>query len=535
MPLPARMYASSVIRAALVVLLIILALPLSTFAATDLASGQTAVVSGTGGDPINLRAKPDISAPILGTVSEGQTVIVLTGPIWGDAGIAWYKIDADGTRAYISAEFLSAPDSAPVGTVTGSATIENTGGDPINCRSGAGSDYSVITTVSEGDSVDLTGSPLGAWQPVNCGGTGGYIHTDFISTAPSSGAGETATIVNTDGDQINCRADASERATILTSFAEGDTVTLNGALVNSWQPVICAGTTGYITNIYLSTGDTDSMEPDPTETSGIGTVTGTGVIMGTNGDGANCRSARSIRSSIWALLPEGTTIQLRGDSNGTWVPIYCNGNRGYVSAQFVGGDGTDPDTGGSARFSVGQNVEVANTGGQGVRLRSKASSSASIIVVLPEGQGAMVRAGSSGEWVAVTYRTTNGFIHQDYLAAVTETNPTPTPTPEPGDGLRTNDHASVTDLVNFRETPSLTGTVISSVEEDTVVLITGAKQNGYYPVTVGGFAGYIHGDYLTYTTKDLTGGSEGVGGLTPGNGRTTPQARKMISYAKKYL
>ncbi|HQY31939.1 MAG TPA: C40 family peptidase, partial [Thermomicrobiales bacterium] len=301
------------------------------------------------------------------------------------------------------------------------------------------------------------------------------------------------------------------------------------------QPVICAGTTGYITNIYLSTGDTDSTEPDPTETSGIGTVTGTGVISGTNGDGANCRSARSIRSSIWALLPEGTTVQLRGDSNGTWVPIYCNGNRGYVSAQFVGGDGTDPDTGGSDRFSVGQNVEVANTGGQGVRLRSKASSSASIIVVLPEGQGAMVRAGSSGEWVAVTYRTTNGFIHQDYLAAVTETNPTPTPTPEPGDGLRTNDHASVTDLVNFRETPSLTGTVISSVEEDTVVLITGAKQNGYYPVTVGGFAGYIHGDYLTYTTKDLTGGSEGVGGLTPGNGRTTPQARKMISYAKKYL
>ena len=54
---------------------------------------------------------------------------------------------------------------------------------------------------------------------------------------------------------------------------------------------------------------------------------------------------------------------------------------------------------------------------------------------------------------------------------------------------------------------------------------------------VAGFAGYIHGDFLKYTSKDLTGtdGTGGVVGERPGNGAMTPQGRKVVNYAQKYL
>lgn len=537
MRLPARIAQNPIFIVVMIGIMLISPLPFTASASTDLVSGQSAIVSNTGGDPINLRSKPDTTSKVTGAAYEGQIVDIVEGPIWSDDGIAWYKIVADGQRAYISAEFLSATggDSSSA-VVTGNATISNTGGDGINCRSGAGSDYSVIAVFVEGDAVELAGDAIGAWQPIFCGGSVGYVHTDFLGTQTVAAASETATIVKTGGDPINCRARANSKATVLTVFYEGDTVTLNGSLVNTWQPVLCAGTTGYIKKTYLSKtvgGDTSS---DTSGGSSTATTTGTGVISDTNGDGANCRAKGSTSATVITVLAEGTSVGLRGDGNGSWVPVVCAGKKGYVSAQFVMINDGGTGGGSTSGYSSGDQVVVANTGGQGVRLRSKASSTASIIVVLPEGQGLVVRSGSSGDWVAVTYRTSNGFVHKDYLTLGTASTPTPTPTSDSG-ALKANDHALVTDLVNFREGASLTANVISSVDEGTVVLVTGAKKNGFYPVQVAGFAGFIHGDYLQYTNKDLTGvdGSGGVTGDQPGNGAITPQGRKMINYAMKYL
>ena len=232
-----------------VCLVCLVAIPMQALASLDIVPGQSATVSDTGGDPINLRAKPRTDSLVLGSVSEGDLVDVIEGPMQDAEGMWWYKIVANGTRAYIAADFLSLTGNSsngnPVGVVTGTATITNTGGDPINCRSGAGAEYGIIGAFNEGDSVELTGERSGPWQPVNCGGQGGYVHTDFLSYGSSQGDAEPAatraTIVNTGGDPINCRSRASTNSTVLTVFSEGDRVTLTGPLVNSWQPVACAG------------------------------------------------------------------------------------------------------------------------------------------------------------------------------------------------------------------------------------------------------------------------------------------------------
>jgi uncharacterized protein YraI len=274
-------------------------------------------------------------------------------------------------------------------------------------------------------------------------------------------------------------------------------------------------------------------------------VTGKGVVVDTNGDGLRCRDRASYDSNTITVLKEGAKVDLRGSVRSGWQPVYCAGKKGYAKAEFIdiaddrSPDDNDDDDQDDNRtgFNEGDAVVVANTNGEGVRLRSKASTNSSIITVLPEGARAVVRKGSTGDWVAVTFRTSNGFVHKDFLAKDRGDNGDDDDDggEEPRQGLRKGDHAELTDLMNFRSGPSLSASVISTLPEGTVVLISGSASGGFYPVKIAGFDGYLHGDFLKWTDKPLTeDDNDGVGG-DPGDGPATPQGTKMINYAMKYL
>ncbi len=65
------------------------------------------------------------------------------------------------------------------------------------------------------------------------------------------------------------------------------------------------------------------------------TTTGTAVIVGTNGDGANCRIDASSEADVITVVPEGTTVDLAGDLVGEWQPITCDDVLGYVHSQYL--------------------------------------------------------------------------------------------------------------------------------------------------------------------------------------------------------
>jgi cell wall-associated NlpC family hydrolase len=240
---------------------------------------------------------------------------------------------------------------------------------------------------------------------------------------------------------------------------------------------------------------------------------------------------------VIVILREGAKVRMRGAERSGWQPIMCAHTKGWVASEFVEiGDGGSPpappsDPGPNSDLRAGDSAVVANTNGEGLRLRSRASSGSSIITVMAEGTKVEVRRGSTGDWVAVTYRTSNGFVHMDYLRKVTDE----APQPDPGSGLGRGDHAELIDDMNFRSTPSLSGSIITTIPEGTVVLVTGPRENGFYPVEAAGFAGYLHGDYLKRTEKDLSDGSDDNVGGQPGDGAMTPQGRKMIEYAQRFL
>jgi uncharacterized protein YgiM (DUF1202 family) len=83
------------------------------FADTDLVSGDKAVVANTGGDVILLRADAGYQFTVLSHLKAGTGVTVLDGPVEGDDGNLWYRVDAGGTTGYVFATFLVHADRAP--------------------------------------------------------------------------------------------------------------------------------------------------------------------------------------------------------------------------------------------------------------------------------------------------------------------------------------------------------------------------------------------------------------------------------------
>src|SRR5262249_9885096 len=192
-------------------------------------------------------------------------------------------------------------------------------------------------------------------------------------------------------------------------------------------------------------------------------------------------------------------------AKGDWQPVTCAGKKGFVSTLYIGpaddGNGTGGgDTGGGANsdLQAGETAVVSGTNGAGVRLRSRARFDASVVTVVREGQQVQVRAGSTGDWVAVTYRGNDGFIHMDFLVRV-DASGGGGDTGGSGGDFGVGDHAMVTDNLRLRAEASLNAEVVAIAAPSTVVVVTGARSNGFYPLDWDGLAGLLYADYLSST------------------------------------
>lgn len=556
-----------------VALLLTLAMPVTAVrASTGLSSGDGAVIANANGDHVRLRSEPGSSGKILGEYSEGTEVQILDGPIQALDGSYWYEVSVKGKTGYMIADYLAmageAANDAPandapandegseqaddgevqLASITGSATIVNTGGDRINCRASRSTKSKILGYFSEGDTVSLTGDPSGSWQPVRCAGRNGWVSAEFVSTSASPKPTKTAvaaeatgtgTITGTNGDGARCRTRASTNGSVITVLPEGSSVGVRGSRSGDWMPVVCGNRNGWIWADYVATAKSSENE------SGGGDTTGTRVIAHTNGDGIRCRKKASLEGEILTVLVAGDNVQLRGAAKGNWQPIYCDGMKGYVYKDYLAKPGDDtgatpvPTPAPSTSLKNGDTAKVSGTNGDGVRFRSAAGSSSSVIMVLSEGTKVDVVKGSTGDWVAVSYRGNTGFVHGDYLvkAASGGSSGGSGSSGSSGGALGKGDHAAVTSSLNFRSGPSTSADVIGIATEGIVVLVTGKADNGYFAVEWGEQDGYMHGDYLKATNDDLSPGFGGVGSVVgdAGSGAATAKGQAMVDYAMKYL
>ena len=234
--------------------------------------------------------------------------------------------------------------SASAATAGGATTTT-----AVNFRTGAGTNYGIISTLPAGTHVVVSERSSGNWATVVYNGTVGYISSDYLKRANDMDASfGTGTI---DGSYVRMRSGASTSSSILGTYNSGTTMTVTG-VSGAWYKVNYNGTDGYVHSDYVSLSGVTSSGGSASGSNG--SVKGSDVRM---------RSGPGTNYSILGTYQNGTPLTVTGES-GNWYKVSYSGKDGYVSKDYM--TTTKPSSGGSTS-------QTGYIKGTGVRMRSGAS------------------------------------------------------------------------------------------------------------------------------------------------------------------
>ncbi len=399
--------------------------------------------------------------------------------------------------------------------IGGTAVVAYADGDDVRLRSAPGFDADVITMVREGTAVAVLEGPIEAedgslWYSVDADGTGGYIVSDFLA-AGSAAAGNEQQITSSPSDTaevnsatsavvpasvgsgtttsaLNLRAGASTSDRVVLVIPAGSTVSLTGDAANGFLAVVYNGTTGWAYAAFLDTGDA-APDPDP------GGSTGTAMTT----TALNLRSGPSTTDAIIRVLPAGASVTLTGNSANGFLSISYDGVAGWAYAAYLDTGGTDPAP---APGSGDGNVRITSD----LNLRSGPSTSNAVLAVMPAGSFITLTGDSANGFLSVSFNGISGWAYAAFLD--TGNNEPPSTDPGAGEGP-----ATTTTALNLRGGPGTGYPVLAVIPAGASVNTTGDPQDGFYPITFSGQAGWVAGAYLVFGGDpggNPGGGSSGI-------------------------
>ena len=219
------------------------------------AVGQAVVVNV---DTLNFRADASIDAAVQAQLLDGTMATIVSGPVDTSDGYSWWQINVDGNTGWVDGAYLA--DAAteasdmPVGTTVIVAT------DTLNLRSDPTLSGAVLSTMSNGDTASVVGSPQTAdgytWLQIDANGVTGWVARDFLAFEPSDISTVTtggSALVNT--DVLVLRDSASTSGAKLADLTGGTTVTVvsgpTAGADGDWYQVSDGTTTGWVEADYL--------------------------------------------------------------------------------------------------------------------------------------------------------------------------------------------------------------------------------------------------------------------------------------------
>lgn len=140
---------------------------------------------------LNVRKSASISSSILTTLAKGTTVDVT-----GTRG-NWLQIKYNGGTAYVSADFVAAPQSTEAqSSNSGSKAVQAVITTAVRFREGPSTSAKIYRTLSSGTLVEWLAETTDGWVKVSYGGKDGYVYGDYIEkqTASSISAENSASV-----------------------------------------------------------------------------------------------------------------------------------------------------------------------------------------------------------------------------------------------------------------------------------------------------------------------------------------------------
>ena len=385
---------------------------------------------------------------------------------------------------------LSISSSSQVAAASTSAATMT--GDYVNLRSGAGTNYSIIGSLSSGELVTVLDDSNPDWVKVQTSnGAIGYCSKEFVKTLSSDDEAEEL-IGTLTGDYVNLRAGAGTGHAVIGMLYLNDEVTVLDDSDANWAKIRTKdGQEGYCSKEYLHI--TKKGE----------TAQGTAVTT----DVLNLRSGAGTDYHVKTVLSKGTTVTILDNSDVNWAKVRtADGTEGYCSKAYLDIAGSSAQEPSSPTQQPEQNESASNTTelqavltGSDVNLRSGAGTGYSVIGSLYLGQRVTVIDNSDANWAKIrTESGQEGYCTKEFLQI------------SDGSGSNAGEEVSIgkaitTDYLNLRSGAGLNHNVLTVLAKGAVVDVIDNSDGTWVKVkTNDGTVGYCSKDYLQMEVAPTT-------------------------------
>lgn len=211
---------------------------------------------------------------------------------------------------------------------TGIVHVSSSGA--LNVRNGAGTSFSAIGSLKNGQSVEIVGS-VGDWYKIKYNSNYGYVSSSYISGSSilgssSSSSKEGYVKLSNASSVLNFRN--SPNGSVIGTLPNATKVTILGSS-SGWYKISAAGKTGYVSANYISSSPQNTTSSTSKSSQ---SVSGTVKL-------SNASSTLNLRTSPWtgrviASLSNGTKVTLLSKS-GLWYKVSVAGKTGYVHSDYI--------------------------------------------------------------------------------------------------------------------------------------------------------------------------------------------------------
>ena len=470
---------------------------------SDNTSGKTGKVNCSS---LNVRSGAGTNHSIVTTISRDTTVTIL-GETKDNNGDKWYKISVNNKTGYVFAQYITLTSSG----TSDSDSQQTSGTGVVNCsslnvRSGAGTGYSVVTTVSRNQSVTITSKTKDGngdtWYGVSFTKSGssykGYVFAEYITVTGDDSSDSTTSIPATvNCDSLNMRSGPGTNNSVVTTLSKGTEVVIIGEDKDSggtlWYKITVENKTGYVHSAYLTKNSQNGSSDDSQTPS-------SGQVMTVAYDTVNVRSGAGTSRSVVCVVYKDEKVTVLGqdkDSNGdVWYKVEtASGKTGYIRSDLLKADSSGSGSSDTSEAN-GQKLQVIY---DGVNMRKGAGTSYSVVEVIYLGDTLTVLGqdtDSSGNlWYKVKAASGNtGYVRYDMVK-------------EAGNSSDNQGTASGTvsaEWLNVRSGAGTSYNVLVVIPEGTKVTIidTVTDNNGskWYHITVNydgsNYNGYASAQYI---------------------------------------
>ena len=328
------------------------------------------------------------------------------------------------------------------------------------------------------------------------------------------------------GGSFSDVSDSAWYATAVNTLVELDV--LSGYEDGTFRPNNAVTRAEFVTAVCKCFDLTDGADSGFSDVSGwasgyINAAVERGWIVGM-GDGTFQPNANLTRAQVTPILNKALERTGSGFAADAVTPEFVDVPSSHWAYEHIA-EAADPV--GSA-IETGCTVRVTAT--NGLNLRSSASTTSSVVTVLPTGAELTVTSVESNGWLGVrTGSGRTGYVSGEFVEYVSGPTDTPDPEPEPDpepDGFEVGQTVRVTaePSLRLRSGPGTNYEAITSLATGVRLTITSIESNGWLGVeTASGVEGYVHPDYVEVYTGGGGGGGTATGATVSTNSLTLAQ------------